>query len=77
MQKDIPCKKFLKTLSIVLPDKATVGLIVWRTVVLAGRTKLRVSKNVFSGDNFLYLLNIFETAAPKSKQKISKIIIQF
>ena len=47
------------------------------TVVLAGRTKLRVSKNFLSRDIFLCLLNIFATAAPKSKQKIPKIIVQF
>ena len=47
------------------------------TVVLAGRTKLRVSKNFFREDIFLYLLNIFATAVPKLKQKISKIIVQF
>ena len=39
-------------------------------MVLAGRTKLRVSKNFFRGDIFLYLLNIFATAVPKLKQKI-------
>ena len=47
------------------------------TVISAGRTKLRVSKNFFRGDIFLYLLNIFATAVPKLKQKISKIIVQF
>ena len=45
-------------------------------MVLAGRTKLRVSKNFFRGDIFLYLLNIFATAIPKLKQKISKIKVQ-
>ena len=76
-KKISPEKKFLETLSFVLPAKTTVGLIVLKTVVLAGRTKLRVSKNFFSKDMFLYLLNIFAIAAPKSKQKISKIIVQF
>ena len=78
IQKDIPGKKFLETLSFVLPAKTTVGLIVKRTVVLAGRTKFRVSKNFLLGEIFLYLLNIFATALPKpkSKQKISKIIVQ-
>ena len=38
-------------------------------MVLAGRTKLRVSKNFFRGDIFLYLLNIFATAVPKLKIK--------
>ena len=38
---------------------------------------LRVSKNFLSGDIFLSLLNIFATAVPKLKQKISKIIVQF
>ena len=33
--------------------------------------------NFFSGDIFLYLLNIFAPAVPKLKQKISKIIVQF
>ena len=47
-----PDKKFLETLSFVLLAKTAVGLIVLRTVVLAGRTKLRVSKNFLSGDIF-------------------------
>ena len=34
-------------------------------------------QKLFSGDIFLYLLNIFATAAPQLKQKISKIIVQF
>ena len=41
-------------------------------MVLAGRSKLRVSKNFSQGDIFLYLLNFFATAVPKLKQKISK-----
>ena len=77
MQKDIPRKKFLETLSFVLPAKTTLLETIRPTVVLAGRTKLRVSKNFFSGDIFLHLLNIFATAVPNSKQKISKIIVQF
>ena len=55
MQKDIPRKKFLETLSFVLPAKTTVGLIVSKTVVLAGRTKLRVSKNFFRGYLFVFV----------------------
>ena len=51
--------------------------LVWRTVVLAGRTKLRVSKNFFPADIFLYWLNISATAALNLKQKISKTIVQF
>ena len=38
-------------------------------MVLAGRTKLRVSKNFFRGDIFLYLLNIFAITVPKLKTK--------
>ena len=38
-------------------------------MVLAGRSKLRVSKNFLRGDIFLYLLNIFAIAVPKLKQK--------
>ena len=76
MQKDIPRKNFLETLSFTLPAKTTVGLIVKRTVVLVGRTKLRVSRNFF-GDIFLHLLNIFAIAASKFKQKLSKIIVEF
>ena len=68
MQKDIPRKKFLETLSFVLPAKTTVGLIVWGNVVLAGRTKLSVSKKLVSGEICLCLLNIFATAAPKLKK---------
>ena len=41
-------------------------------MVLAGRTKLRVSKKFLRGDIFLYLLNILANAALKSKRKISK-----
>ena len=55
MRKDIPRKKFLETLSLVLPAKTTVGLIVWKTVVLAGRTKFRVSKNFFRGYLFVFV----------------------
>ena len=77
MLKDIPRKKFLETLSFVVPAKTTVGLIVSRSVVLAGRTKLRVSKNFFSGDIFLHLLNIFATATSKSKQQTSTIVVEF
>ena len=65
-----PDKKFLETLSFVLPAKTTEGLIVERTVVLAGRTKLRVSKNFLLGNIFLYLLNIFATAPSKLKKNI-------
>ena len=34
-------------------------------------------QKLFAGDIFAYLLNIFVTAAPMLKQKISKIIFQF
>ena len=40
---------------------------------LAGRTKLKSS----TGHIFLYLLNIFATAAPRLKQKKIKILFQF
>ena len=40
---------------------------------LAGRTKLKSS----TGHIFLYLLNIFATAAPRLKQKNIKILFQF
>ena len=76
MQKDIPPKKILETLSFVLPAKITVLHTIRPSVVLAGKTKLRVSKNFF-GESLFVLLNIFVTAAPKSKQKILKIIVQF
>ena len=39
--------------------------------------KSEFPKKKFGGDIFLYLLNIFATAVPKLKQKISKIIVQF
>ena len=68
---------FLETLSFALPAKTTVLYTFRPTVVLAGRTKLRVSKNFLSGDGFWYLLNIFATAVPKLKQKLSKIIVHF
>ena len=38
-------------------------------MVLAGRTKLKSFQKLFGGNIFLYLLNIFATAAPKLKQK--------
>ena len=38
-------------------------------MVLAGRSKRRVSKNFFRGDIFLYLLNIFAISSPKIKTK--------
>ena len=71
MQKDIPRKTCLETLSFILPAKTTVLKTIRPTVILAGRTELRVSKNFFRGDIFLYLLNILATAAPKLKQKMS------
>ena len=42
-----------------------------------GKNKTQSFQKLFSGDICLYLLNIFATAAPKSKQKLSKIIVQF
>ena len=53
--KGIPRKKFLETLSFVLPAKTTVGPIGQRTVVLAGRSKLRVSQNFFRGYLFVFV----------------------
>ena len=44
---------------------------------LGEKNKTQSFQNLFSGDIFLYLLNIFATAAPKLKQKLSKIIFQF
>ena len=45
--KRYPSKKFLETLSFVFPAKTTV--------VLAGKTKLRVSKNFFGGYLFAFI----------------------
>ena len=42
-----------------------------------GKNKTQSFKKLFLGDIFLHLLNIFATAAPKLKQKISKIIVEF
>ena len=42
-----------------------------------GKNKTQNLQKLFSGDIFLYLLNIFVTAVPRLKQKISKIIVQF
>ena len=42
-----------------------------------GKNKTQSFQKLFRGDIFLYLLNIFATAVPKLKQKISKIIVQF
>ena len=44
---------------------------------LGGENKIQSFQKLLSGDIFLYLLNIFATAASKLKQKISKIIVQF
>ena len=66
MQKDIPGKKFLETLSFVLPAKTTVGLIL-ENCGLGRKNKYQRFKQIFSRDIFLYLLNIFATAAPKLK----------
>ena len=41
------------------------------------KNKTQSFQNLFSGDIFLHLLNIFATADPKLKQKIPKIIVQF
>ena len=73
MQKDIPLKKFRETLSFVLPAKITVSLIVLRTAVLAGRTKLRVSQNFFRGYLFVfveYLCNRSTKIKTKTFQKL-------
>ena len=40
-----------------------------------GKNKTAGFQKLFFGDIFLYLLNIFATAAPELKQKISKIIV--
>ena len=42
-----------------------------------GKSKTQSFQKLFSRDVFLHLLNIFATAAPKLKQKISKIMVQF
>ena len=42
-----------------------------------GKNKTQSFQKLFSGDIFLYLLNIFATAASKLTQTISKIIVQF
>ena len=44
---------------------------------LGGKNKTQSFQKLFSGDIFLYFLNIFATAASKLKQKISKITVQF
>ena len=77
-KKISPEKSFWKLLSFVFSAKTTVGLIiVQRTVILAGGTKLMSFQKLFLWDIFLHLLNIFATAAAKLTQKISKIILQF
>ena len=40
---------------------------------IGGKNITKSFQKLFSGDIFLHLLNIFATAVPKSKQKISKI----
>ena len=40
-----------------------------------GKNKTQSFQKLFGRDIFLYLLNIFATAASKIKQKISKIIL--
>ena len=70
MEKDIPRKKFLETFNFVLPAKTAVGLIGQRTVVLAGRTKLKVSKNFFGG----YLFAFGEYLCNRSLKIITKNI---
>ena len=69
MQKDIPRKKFLETVGFVLPAKTTVGLIVYRTVVFAGRTKLRVFENFFWGYLFAFV-ECLCNRSPKIDQKL-------
>ena len=69
MQKDMPRKKFLETLSFVFSAKTAVGLIHQRTVVLAGRTKLRASKNFFGRYLFAFV-ECLCNCNPKIKTKI-------
>ena len=76
MQKNIPRKKFLETLSFVLPAKTTIGLIGQRTVVWRKKQNSEFRKTFFERC-LLHLLNIFATAASKLTQKISKIIDEF
>ena len=68
MQQDIPRKKFLETQSFVFPAKTTVLQTNRPTVVLAGRTKLRVPKTFYWG----YLFAFVEypcNSSPKIKTK--------
>ena len=77
MQKDIPRKQFLETLSFVLPAKNHSRPNSLENCGFGGKNKTQSFQKLFSGDIFLHLLNIFATAASKLKQKISKIILQF
>ena len=43
----------------------------------SGKNNTQSFQKLFSVDIFFYLLNIFATAAPKLKQKTSKIVFQF
>ena len=59
-------------------EKSFGGLIVFRrkeNCGFGGKNKTQNFQKVFSGDIFLYLLNILANAASKLKQKMSKIIV--
>ena len=68
MQKDIPRKTCLETLSFILPAKTTVLKTIRPTVILAGRTELRVSKNFFRGYLFVFV-EYLSNRSPKIKTK--------
>ena len=70
MRKDIPREKFLETLSFVLPANTKVGVIVQRTVVLAGRTKHRGTKSFFRGIAYLFVfVEYLSNRSPKTETK--------
>ena len=68
MQKDIPRKKFLETLSFVLPTKTTVLQTTRSIVVLAGRTILKSFQKLFAGISFAFVEYLCNRS-PKIKTK--------
>ena len=77
MQKDIPPKKVFENSEFCSSRQNHSRPSSLENCGFGGKNKTQSFQKLFLGDIFLHLLNIFATAAPKLKQKISKIIVQF
>ena len=76
MQKDVPRKKFLETLGFVFPRKPQFSKLLGLLWFWREKQNSKIAKTFLGGYRFVFV-ECFVTAAPKLKQKISKIIVQF